>query len=71
MGRHERGLVGSFPGLGIMTVVACFPGQGEMVDAHAIIKNSCQGNNDNPREVFKYGGFKFVGPRGLSAFSTV
>jgi hypothetical protein len=39
-----------------------------MVGAHAIIKNSCQGNNGSPREVFKYGAFNFVGPRGLSAF---
>jgi hypothetical protein len=44
-----------------------FPGRGEMVGAHAIIKDNCQGNNGNPREVFKYGGFKFVGPRGLFA----
>jgi hypothetical protein len=29
MGRHERGLVGSFPGLGIMTVVACFQARGK------------------------------------------
>jgi hypothetical protein len=39
-----------------------------MVGAHAIIKNSCQGNNGSPREVFKYGAFNVVGPRGLSAF---
>jgi hypothetical protein len=45
-----------------------FPGRGEMVGAHAIIKDSCQSNNGNPREVFKYGGFKFIGPRSLSAF---
>jgi hypothetical protein len=29
MGRYERGLVGSFPGLGIMTVVACFQARGK------------------------------------------
>jgi hypothetical protein len=54
LGDHDRG--------------GMFPGQGEMVGVHAIIKNSCKGNNGSPREVFKYGGFKFDGPRGLSAF---
>jgi hypothetical protein len=62
MERYERGLVGSFPGFGIMT------GQGEMVGAHALIEDSCQGKNGNPRRVFEYGGSKFVGPRSLSVF---
>jgi hypothetical protein len=39
-----------------------------MVGAHAIIKNSCQGNYGSPREVFKYGAFNSSGPRGLSGF---
>jgi hypothetical protein len=64
MGRYEWGLVGYFPGLEIMTVVPC----GEMVGAYAVVKDDCQGKNGSPREVFKYGGSKFVWLQGLSIF---
>jgi hypothetical protein len=64
MGRCERGLVGYSPGLEIMTVVPC----GEMVGAYAVVKDDCRGKNGSPREVFKYGGSKFVWLQGLSIF---
>jgi hypothetical protein len=47
-----------------------FPGRGEMVGAHAIIKDNCQGNNGNPREVFKYRGFQVCRAPGPFCSST-
>jgi hypothetical protein len=64
--RVER--VGSFPGLDIMTVVACFQARGKCWARMQLLKIAVRATMAVRGRFLKYGGFKFVGPRGFSAF---
>jgi hypothetical protein len=67
MGRYKRGLVGSFPGLGIMTVVACFQAGGKWWARMQLLKITVRATMAIRGRFLNMRGFKFVGPRGLFA----
>jgi hypothetical protein len=67
MGRYERGLVGSFPGLGIMTVMACFQAGGKWWARMQLLKITVRATMAIRGRFLNIGAFKFVGPRGLFA----